>query len=78
MSFQDNVHRTWHTGYFLPIKKIKDYIVMIDEQHFSDEPVKMIWEHMITFEKNTSGQGDDYATDCLLDFKLIAIDLSKQ
>ena len=39
---------------------------------------KMIWEHMITFEKNTSGQGDDYTTDCLLDFKLIAIDLSKQ
>ena len=39
---------------------------------------KMIWEHKITFEKITSGQGDDYTTDCLLDYKLIAIDLSKQ
>ena len=40
---------------------------------------------MIIFEKIATGQGDDYATGCLLDYpyfkkcyKLIAIDLSKQ
>ena len=29
---------------------------------------KMIWEHMITFKKITTGQGDDCTTGCLLDY----------
>ena len=59
--------------------------VMIDGKKFSDQPVtndKVTYENI---RKIAIGQGDDYATGCLLDyiyftkyFKMIAIDLSKQ
>ena len=59
---------------------------MIDGKNFFDQPVK---NDKITYEnirKIATGQGgDDYSTDCLLDYayfrdnyKIIAIDLSKQ
>ena len=58
---------------------------MIDGQNFSDQPVK---NNLITYDnirKIATGQGDDYATGCLLDYnyfdnyyKMIAIDLSEQ
>ena len=58
---------------------------MIDGKNFFDQPVK---NDKVTYEnirKITIGQGDDYATGCLLDYtyfkkyyKMIAIDLSKQ
>ena len=59
---------------------------MIDGKNFFDQPVK---NDKITYEnirKIVTGQGgDDYSTDCLLDYayfrdnyKIIAIDLSKQ
>ena len=57
---------------------------MIGGQNVFDQPVK----YLGTYDKvgkTTIGQGDDYATGCLLDYpyfkenyKLIAIDLSKQ
>ena len=54
------------------------------EKTFWISQLKVIWEHMITFEKIAIGQGDDYTTGCLLDYnyfnkhyKMIAIDLSK-
>ena len=57
---------------------------MIDGKSFFDQPVK---SNLRTYSirKNATGQGDDYATVCLLDspyfkesYKLIAIDLRKQ
>ena len=55
------------------------------EKNFFDQPVK---NNKITYEniRNiATGQGDDYTTDCLLDYiyfkdyyKMIAVDLSKQ
>ena len=58
---------------------------MIDGKDFFDQPVK---NNKITYEnirKIATGQGDDYTTDCLLDYiyfkdyyKMIAVDLSKQ
>ena len=58
---------------------------MIDRKNALDKPVK---NKKITHEnirKIATGQGDDYATGCVLDYpyfkenyKLIAIDLSKQ
>ena len=58
---------------------------MIDGKNFFDQPIK---DNKVTYEnirKITTGQRDDYATSCLLDFiyfkkyyKMIAIDLSKQ
>ena len=58
---------------------------MIDGKDFFDQPVK---NSKITYEnirKIATGEGDDYTTDCLLDYiyfkdyyKMIAVDLSKQ
>ena len=55
------------------------------EKNFFDQPIK---DNKVTYEnirKITTGQGDHYTTDCLLDYtcfkkydKMIAIDLSKQ
>ena len=57
---------------------------MINGENFFDQTVK----NKVTYEnirKIATGQGDDYTTDCLLDYtyfkdsyKIIAIDLSKQ
>ena len=67
------------------IKDIKDCNVMIDGKNFFDQPVK---NDKVTYEKIwriATGQGEDYATGCLLDYtyfkksyKMIAVDLSKQ
>ena len=57
---------------------------MINGRNVFDQPIK---NDLITYDnirKTSTGQGDDYATECLLDYpyfkkycKLIAIDLSK-
>ena len=58
---------------------------MINGENFFDQPIK---NNKVTYEnirKIATGQGDDYATGCLLDYsyfndtyKMIAVDLSKQ
>ena len=58
---------------------------MIDGKNFYDQPVR---NDKVTYEnirKIATGQGDDYITDCLLDYayfkkyyRMIAIDLSRQ
>ena len=58
---------------------------MIDGKNFFDQPVR---NDKVTYEnirKIATGQGDDYITDCLLDYayfkkyyRMIAIDLSRQ
>ena len=58
---------------------------MIDGKNFFDQPVKndkIIYENI---RKIAPGQGDNYTTGCLFDykyskdyFKMIAVDLSKQ
>ena len=58
---------------------------MINGENFFDQPIKI---NKVTYEsirKIATGQGDDYATGCLLDcsyfkdtYKMIAVDLSKQ
>ena len=65
--------------------EIKYYIVMTNGQSFFDKPVKNDLRTFDNIRKIATGQGDDYITDCLLDYnyftkcyKMIAIDLSKQ
>ena len=55
------------------------------EKNFFDQPVKNNKVTYNNIRKIATGQGDDYTTDCLLDYayskdyyKMIAIDLSKQ
>ena len=53
---------------------------MIDEKNFFDQPVKII-SNTVTYEnirKIATGQGDDYTAGCLLDYKIIVVDVSKQ
>ena len=55
------------------------------KKNFFDQPIK---DDKVTYQiirKITTGQGDDYATGCLLDYihfknhyKMIAVDLRKQ
>ena len=81
LSFENRRVRQSYKQYFLPTAEIKDYNVVIVGRTFSDQPVK---NNLRTYD-NIIGQGDDYTTDCLIDypyfknyFKLIIIDVSKQ
>ena len=65
--------------------EIKYYIVMTNGQSFVDKPIKNDLRTYDNIRKIATGQGDDYITDCLLDYnyfnkyyKMIAIDSSKQ
>ena len=58
---------------------------MIDGQNFFDQPVKTNVRRYDSIGKIATSQGDDYTTDCLLDYnyfkdyyQMIAIHLSKK
>ena len=58
---------------------------MIDDKNFFDQPINNMNKTYENIRKNTICKEDDYITGCLLDYscfkenyKLIAIDLSKQ
>ena len=77
--------RRGHTGYSFTKIEIRDYIVMIIGRKYFDQPVKYDLGTYDNIQMIKTGQGHDYATDCLLDdpnfwkyYKMIAIDLSKQ
>ena len=84
LAFEGDASRIVHTGYYLPNVETKDYNVMINGEKFFDQPIK---NNKVTYEnirKIAAGQGDDYATGCLLDYsyfmdtyKMIAVDLNK-
>ena len=85
LAFEGDTQRTSYSGYYLPNVEIKDYNIMINGENFFDQPIK---NNKVTYKnirKISTGQGDDYATGCLLDYpyfidthKMIAVDLSKQ
>ena len=71
--------------YFLPRIKIENYNIEIDGRNFYDQPINNSIKQYDEIRKKSTGQGDDYTTDCLLDFsyfekkyRLIAADLSTQ
>ena len=73
------------SNYYLPKVEIKDYNVMIDDRKFFDQPINSMKKTYENIRRIATGQGDYYTTGCLLDYsyfkgnyKLIAIDLSKQ
>ena len=58
---------------------------MIDDRNFFDQPINSMNKTYENIRRIALGQGDDYATGCFLgysnfkeNYKLIAIDLSKQ
>ena len=74
-----------YNKYFLPRLKIDNYNIEIDGRNFYDQAINDSIKQYNEIRKISTGQGDDYATGCLLDFayfkekyRLIAADLSKQ
>ena len=85
LSFENENDRTSYSTYYLPKVEIKDYNVMTDGKNFFDQPINSMTETYENIRKISRVQVDDYTTGCLLDYsyfkenyKLIAIDLSKQ
>ena len=85
LSFENENDATSHSTYYLPKVEIKDYNVMIDGKNIFDQPINSMIKTYENSRKIAVGHGDDYTTDCLLDYsyfkdhyKFIAIDLSKQ
>ena len=68
LAFENDAERTSNKIYYLPNVEIKDYNVMIDGKNFFDQSVQ---NNKITYEnirKIATCQGDDYTSDCLLDY----------
>ena len=85
MSFENENGRTSHSIYYLPKVQIKDYNVKIDVINFFDQPVNKNNKTYGNAIKIATGQGDNYTTGCLLDYrylkedcKMIPIELGKQ
>ena len=73
---QINNDRQSFSQFYLKNVMIKDYNVIIDKLAFFDLPIKTeeeAYEKIIDISRNS-----EYTTGNLLDYKLIAIDLSKQ
>ena len=54
--------------YFLSRAKIENYNIKIDGRNFYDQPINDSIKQYNGIRKISTGQGDDYATACLLDF----------
>ena len=54
--------------YFLPRVKIENYNIEIDGRNFYDQSINESIKQYEEIRKISTGQGDDYATGCLLDF----------
>ena len=85
LSFEHEDDKTLHSAYYLPKVEIKDYNVMNFGKKFFDQPINSDFKTYENIRKKATGQGDDYATGCLLDcsyfkknYRMIAIDLIKQ
>ena len=79
----NKVERNNHRKYFLPRVDITN--VLTDGKNFGNQPINDLAKQYDEIRKIARGQGDDYTTECLLDYpyfkdhyNLIAIDLSKQ
>ena len=60
--------RAGQSGYFMASVEIKDCNIMIDGRNIFDQPVQNNIRTYINILEITVGQGDDYATSCLLFF----------
>ena len=71
--------------YFFQRVKIENYNIETNGKNFYDQPINDSIKQYDEIRKISTGQGDDYATGCLLDFayfeknyRLIAVDLGKK
>ena len=68
LSFKDENCPESYKQYYFPTVEIYDYNVMIDGNFF-DQPIKHDFKTYDNIRKTATGQGDDYATGCLLDYQ---------
>ena len=68
LSFEDNTVRTVYAVYFFPKVETKDYHVMINGKNVFNQQVKYDKRACANIQKIAMGQGDDYKTDCRLDY----------
>ena len=67
----DNItNENSYRKYFPPRIKIENYNIEIDGRNFYDQPIKDLIKQYDEIRKISTGQGDDYTTNCLLDFFL--------
>ena len=85
LSFENETDRVSHSTYYLPKVEIKDYNVMIDGRNLFDQPINSMSKTYENIRKIATSKGGDYTTGWVLNYsylkdnyKLIAIDLSKQ
>ena len=64
----DVANENSYRRYFLPRLKIKNYNIEIDGRNFYDQSINDLIKQYDEVKKISTGQGDDYATGCLLDF----------
>ena len=64
----DQVSVDSYKKYFLPRVKIDNYNIEIDGRNFYDQPINDSIKQYDEVRKISTGQGDDYATGCLLDY----------
>ena len=57
--------------YFLPRVKIENCNIEIDGRNFYDQPINDSIKQYDEIRKISTGQGDDYATGCLLVFLIL-------
>ena len=69
LSFEDNDGRRCCKKYYLPLVEIQDCNAVIDGQNIFDQPVKNNLRTYNNILKIATGQGDDYTTGCLIDYK---------
>ena len=55
--------------YFLPRVNITNYNVLINGRNFYDQPINDLIKQSDEIRKISTGQGDDYTTECLLDYQ---------
>ena len=53
---------------FLPRAEIKNHNVLTDGRNLYDQPINDLIRQYDEARKTSIGQGDDYATGCLLDY----------
>ena len=77
--------RNGQQKYYLPRTDLEKYNVIIDGRNFYDNPIESDIEKYRELKKVMIGKGEDYTTGSLVgfnyfdkDYKLVAVDLSKQ
>ena len=80
-----NFERFKARRYYLPKDIIDNYNVIIDRKNFYDQAIDSDIKWYEEIRKLTTGQSEDYTTECFLGFdyiknhyRLIAVDLSRQ